>query len=422
MSQSNTERDAKWIRDLYQDFRSTPQGALNNAGDSSSDDSIFTDEDTPLTTAEALVNACYRQYQEQRDQEQRGRVSRTDAMTAQTAVPDNSAEDFTETIINGCQSAIRQRRNQIDRRPLDSSETVRKLSWLGKLIEPSWRSSRNLMIGAGSFATIAIAVVALSVFRFTQPTDSIVQLTGVSAYDSVLNHPVAADPASHMTDTPQLAPYSFSSATDAPMSAYWYGSLEGSLTIAVSENNPARSIRHSQTLLKHLASTSRSDLGAEEQTYKQALLDLQLAIELPDTSNTISSDTTGEQRVTKALYNVLSASPPRQQAPGMQQFQSLGAWTRLLLVTLDTIQQRAEQSNVDTKTQKSLILRVTQLLDDAPSLHEAILNQPGLLKAQRLAITNYRPLLKLTSADLHDADRIVELTNATIAIDKSFRL
>jgi|GEM_PF-5114153 len=364
-------------------------------------ESFFADIEKDLSAQEKSVIDFYRDYQMERG-----------VADSFATISDAGDEQQITGVMAACQPLLDARStlgnadNDSELESNPNSSAHRQTLW--SKLSDRFSSFGSLPVAA--LASVGLAVVALTLFLQTDAADPLVELTGVSTYESSIVAPLKDNLA-----PPTIDSMGFSPANSDSTVAYAVGSLFGELAISIAGDNKERVL---QTLKRmDLISRSAPDYGNHAGSDGMASL-AKMSDVLLRTQESVTNSTApnllDDKVVREELEEILIAFNDASKPEELTAFQKLGSWT---LVTLTL----AESDIVETNNSKRMEL-VDRLMTDAEPIFHDVQKQVGLSDAQRNAIADFGKFIESWRSGESQSDSLSALRDITKTIDTTFRI
>lgn len=358
----------------------------------------FTEVDQQLSDDEQQVLSLFRDYQQSREMHEPA-----DLLSAE-----NADAKIVDTLAL-CQPALQARNNAREQSFKSANGQVdtdtKSDSLLSRLSQRLMPASRPWSMPVGAVAAVALAVVALSLFKTSETGNTMIELTGVPSYQQAVDQPLHESlPAAG------VAAMGFSPADAETAKAYAIGSLVGELAIAVAGNDKERSL---QTISRiELLDRASPEAGTENGTTGA------LAVELTQARARINESEASallkDDMLVDALGSLMSKVRGTGESEQLASYQKLGSWTLLAMTLLN-----ASEDSTNAAWRRDMLARV---MEDAQKIHPQLLAQPDLTDAQRRALEEFQSFAKDSDTDVIKADGLRAMNDITRKIDTSFRI
>ncbi len=393
---------------LYQEYRDTDdalepqiQALLEFArqkttqpNTSSEGASLFADVEQSMSDDELAVLSAYRNYQQSRELPEDLNIVRE--------LSDDAVDAKVGEVLAHCEPALKAR-VETGLSDAGSRATVGPASLLTRLGQRLMPASRPWSMPVGAVAAVALAVVALSLFKAGETGNTMIALTGVPSYQQAVDLPL-----NESLPAPTVAAMAFSPADAQTAKAYAIGSLTGELAIAVAGNDKERSL---QTISRiELLDRASPDAGDD------STIDLTDKLNQTRTAVTESAEAKllKDDAVVDALGSLMSAVRGTGASDELASLQKLGSWTLIALTLLN-----ASENQTNAAWRRDMLSRV---MADAETIHGEVLSQSDLTDAQREALEAFQQFAKDRDTDAIQADGLRAMNDITRRIDTSFRI
>lgn len=377
---------------LESQIQSVLEFARNASGQEETIESAtFADVESELSDSEQQVLSYYRDYQQSRQ-----------AANDADANVDVNAEQGIATVMAKCKPMIEAR--NLASAPQDVP-AKRSSSLRARLGEGIFAIPKAWSLPAGAVAAVALTVVALSLFKATEPANRTLELTGVTSYKEATDMSLIDD-----LPSANIGAMSFSPSDEETAIAYAAGSLVGELTVSLAANDRERSLQSLQRI--ELLGRTSGQFASDDQTgssFNDSVLKLREQLKASTEEELLK-----DKSLLESLESLMSLVRGDRNSEQLVSYQKLGSWTLIAQTLLSA-----------SKTERNDAWRrqmLDRLVADAQGIHAELLAQPDLEEARRNALQAFEQFSQSWSANGMQDDTLRKMSELTRNIDTTFRI